>query len=55
MSFGPPGVLGGEAEAEFGQDALLCGRRSDWDAFGALFDAYWFGDRVRARVAVSAT
>jgi uncharacterized protein with von Willebrand factor type A (vWA) domain len=33
--------------------ALLCGRRSDWDAFGALFDAYWFGDRVRARVAVS--
>jgi uncharacterized protein with von Willebrand factor type A (vWA) domain len=34
--------------------ALLCGRRSDWDAFDALFDAYWAGRNVKTRVAVSA-
>lgn len=33
--------------------ALLCGRRSDWEAFDALFDAYWLGRGVKARVASS--
>lgn len=33
--------------------SLFCGRRSDWDGFDALFDAYWKGERVRTRVAVS--
>jgi uncharacterized protein with von Willebrand factor type A (vWA) domain len=33
--------------------ALLCGRRSDWDGFDALFDAYWLGRRVKTRVATS--
>lgn len=33
--------------------ALLCGRRSDWDGFDALFDAFWTGERVRTRVAVA--
>lgn len=33
--------------------ALLCGRRSDWDAFDALFDAFWNGERVRTRVAIA--
>ncbi|MEJ1157116.1 vWA domain-containing protein [Prosthecomicrobium sp. N25] len=33
--------------------ALLCGRRSDWDRFDALFDAFWAGARVKTRVAVS--
>ena len=26
--------------------ALLCGRRSDWEAFDILFDAYWSGRNV---------
>jgi len=33
--------------------ALLCGRRSDWDGFDALFDAFWTGARVKRRVTVS--
>ncbi len=33
--------------------ALLCGRRSDWEAFDALFDAYWLGRGVKSRVALS--
>jgi uncharacterized protein with von Willebrand factor type A (vWA) domain len=33
--------------------ALFCGRRSDWDGFDALFDAFWTGARVKTRVAVS--
>ena len=32
--------------------SLFCGRRSDWDAFDALFDAFWTGRRVKTRVAV---
>jgi uncharacterized protein len=32
--------------------ALLCGRRSDWDAFDALFDAFWLGRGVKSRVAL---
>jgi uncharacterized protein with von Willebrand factor type A (vWA) domain len=35
--------------------ALFSGRRSDFDGFDALFDAYWKGDRVRHRVAVTGT
>ena len=30
--------------------ALLCGRRSDWDRFDDLFDAFWFGRGVKSRV-----
>lgn len=30
--------------------ALLCGRRSDWDAFDALFDAFWRGRGVKSRI-----
>ncbi len=33
--------------------ALLCGRRSDWDAFDALFDAFWTGRSVKSRVKVA--
>jgi uncharacterized protein with von Willebrand factor type A (vWA) domain len=33
--------------------ALFCSRRSDWDGFDALFDAFWSGRGVRSRVAVS--
>ncbi len=32
--------------------ALFCGRRSDWDAFDALFDAFWSGRGVKSRIAV---
>jgi uncharacterized protein len=32
--------------------ALLCGRRSDWDAFDALFDAFWRGRGVKSRIAL---
>lgn len=32
--------------------ALLCGRRSDWDAFDALFDAFWLGRGVKTRIAL---
>lgn len=28
--------------------ALFCGRRSDWDAFDALFAAYWLGQGVKS-------
>lgn len=31
--------------------ALLCGRRSDWDAFDDLFDAFWLGRGVKSRLA----
>src|SRR5215470_8521505 len=30
--------------------ALLCGRRSDWDAFDPLFDAFWLGRGVKSRI-----
>jgi uncharacterized protein with von Willebrand factor type A (vWA) domain len=30
--------------------ALLCGRRSDWDSFDDLFDAFWSGRGVKSRV-----
>ena len=33
--------------------ALLCGRRSDAEAFDALFDAFWLGRGVRTRIAVT--
>jgi uncharacterized protein with von Willebrand factor type A (vWA) domain len=33
--------------------ALLCGRRSDWDGFDTLFDAYWSGRNVKLRIPVS--
>ncbi len=29
--------------------ALLCSRRSDWDAFDDLFDAFWLGRGVKTR------
>jgi uncharacterized protein with von Willebrand factor type A (vWA) domain len=32
--------------------ALLCGRRSDWDVFDALFDAFWLGRGVKSRIAL---
>jgi uncharacterized protein with von Willebrand factor type A (vWA) domain len=35
--------------------ALLCGRRSDWEAFDALFDAFWLGRGVKSRVTMSGT
>jgi uncharacterized protein with von Willebrand factor type A (vWA) domain len=35
--------------------ALLCGRRSDWEAFDALFDAFWLGRGVKSRVVASGT
>ncbi len=41
------------AEARPALKALLCGRRSDWDGFDTLFDAYWLGRRVKTRVATS--
>jgi uncharacterized protein len=31
---------------------LLCGRRSDWEAFDALFDAFWLGRGVKSRIAL---
>lgn len=33
--------------------ALLAGRRSEWEMFDALFDAYWLGRGVKSRVALS--
>jgi uncharacterized protein len=33
--------------------ALLCGRRSDWEAFDALFDAFWRGRGVKSRTALA--
>ncbi len=32
---------------------LLCTRKSDWDRFDGLFEAYWLGVRVRQRSLVS--
>lgn len=51
-------ILGGPDPADrravrTGFRALFAGRRSDWDAFDTLFDAYWSGHRVRTRVKVS--
>jgi len=33
--------------------ALLTGRRSEWQAFDALFDAFWLGHGVKSRIALS--
>ena len=33
--------------------ALLCGRRSDWEGFDLLFDAYWSGRNVKLRIPIS--
>lgn len=44
---GPPFEIRGRLKA------LFCGRKSDADAFGALFDAFWLGRSVKARVKVS--
>jgi uncharacterized protein with von Willebrand factor type A (vWA) domain len=41
-----------QAQAKPALKALLCGRRSDWDGFDALFDAYWSGRNVKTRVAM---
>ncbi len=35
--------------------SLFCGRRSDWDAFETLFEAFWRGRGVKTRVATSAS
>ncbi|RTL52166.1 MAG: VWA domain-containing protein [Bradyrhizobiaceae bacterium] len=35
--------------------ALLCSRRSDWDAFDDLFDAFWLGRGVKTRTTVNAS
>jgi uncharacterized protein with von Willebrand factor type A (vWA) domain len=43
----------GPTEARSALKALLCGRRSDWEGFDTLFDAYWLGRRVKTRVATS--
>ncbi len=32
---------------------LLCTRKSDWDKFDGLFDAFWLGQRVRSRSMIS--
>ncbi len=32
---------------------LLCTRKSDWDKFDGLFDAFWLGQRVRSRSTIS--
>ncbi len=33
--------------------ALFCGRRSDWNLFDALFDAFWSGTRVKRRTTIA--
>lgn len=33
--------------------ALFCGRRSDWNAFDELFDAFWFEKGLKGKVEVS--
>lgn len=43
------------AKARPALKALLCGRRSDWDAFDILFDAYWRGRNVKLRIPISGT
>ncbi len=40
-------------KAKVALKTLLCGKRSDWDGFDDLFDAYWSGRRVKTRVAMS--
>ena len=32
---------------------LLCTRKSDWEKFDGLFDAFWLGQRVRSRSTIS--
>jgi uncharacterized protein with von Willebrand factor type A (vWA) domain len=32
--------------------ALFCSRKSDWDAFDGLFDAFWLGRGVRSRTRI---
>lgn len=32
---------------------LFCARRSEWDKFDGIFDAFWLGQRVRSRSTVS--
>lgn len=41
------------AKARPALKALLCGRRSDWQAFDILFDAYWSGRNVKIRIPIS--
>ena len=41
------------SDAKSALRTLFCGRRSDWDTFDALFDAFWTGKSVKTRVAVS--
>ncbi|MDR3372230.1 MAG: VWA domain-containing protein [Ancalomicrobiaceae bacterium] len=41
------------AEVKPALRALFSGRRSDWEAFDVLFDAFWRGERVKTRVAVA--
>ncbi|WP_374649874.1 VWA domain-containing protein [Dongia sp.] len=41
------------ADAKPALKALLCGRRSDWEGFDTLFDAYWSGRHVKSRVALN--
>jgi len=43
------GRIGRIGEAKAALKALLCGRRSDWDAFDDLFDAFWTGRGVKSR------
>ncbi|MBO0752778.1 MAG: VWA domain-containing protein [Bradyrhizobiaceae bacterium] len=41
------------AEIKGALRALLCGRRSDFDAFDALFDAFWQGRGVKSRMTLA--
>lgn len=41
-------------EARAALRCLFCGSRADWDGFDAVFDAFWFGSRVKSRVAINA-
>lgn len=34
---------------------LLSGRKSDWDRFDGIFDAFWLGKRARSRAGISGT
>ncbi|MDR3496882.1 MAG: VWA domain-containing protein [Ancalomicrobiaceae bacterium] len=43
------------AEVKPALRSLFSGRRSDWESFDALFDAFWSGERVKTRVAVAAS
>ena len=41
------------SQAREAMKSLLCSRRSDWDQFDDLFDAYWFGRAVKTRARLS--